>query len=112
MAVEVLNGEPLEVHDLGGARRSPVGDHIGDVLDQLQQATPARPAGETSSAVEELAPLVPLRLGSGAVGEAAGVELHARPRRGQGGAEGMIVGRRVGRRVDDVNVHGQDNRPG
>ena len=47
-AVEVLNGEPLEVHDLGGACRSPVGDHVGDVLDQLQQATPARPMGETS----------------------------------------------------------------
>ena len=37
MHVERLDGQPLQVDDLGGARRAPVGEHLGNVPGQLDR---------------------------------------------------------------------------
>ena len=64
------------------------------------------------AAVEALASLIPSAARDRTVGETARVQLDPGPRRGQRGAEGVVVGRCVGGGVDDVDEHGQDNRPG
>jgi hypothetical protein len=80
------------------------------VLGELDQATQAGTRREAGGAVEELVALVALGRGDGAIGEAARVELDVGPRRRQRVAEGMVVGRRVGRRVDDVDAEVRGNR--
>ena len=42
VAVELLHGQPLEVHDVGRARGAPVAQHVGHVLGELQRAPRAR----------------------------------------------------------------------
>ncbi len=41
-AVEVLDGEPLEVHDVGLAREAAVAQHVGDVLGEPARRAQAR----------------------------------------------------------------------
>ena len=57
-------------------------------------------------AVEELAALVALGGRDGPVGEAAREQLDIGAGRGQRAAERVVVGRRVGRGIDDVDAHG------
>ena len=57
--VELLHGEPLEVHDVGCASRAPVAQHVGHVLGELQRAASSLRAGaaarhERAGAVEVL----------------------------------------------------------
>jgi hypothetical protein len=106
----MLDGEPLEVHDVRGARGAPVAEHVGDVLGELNHATQAGARREAGGAVEELASLIAFGRGDGAIGEAARVELDLGPRRRQRVAEGMVIGRRVGRGVDDVDAEVRGNR--
>ena len=44
MAVQVLHGEPLEVHHVGRARCAAVAQHVGDVLGELDRAARTGPA--------------------------------------------------------------------
>ena len=108
-AIELLDGEPLEVHDLRGAGGAPVAQHVGHVLGELHQA--ARRARQTGrgAAIEELAPLVAIGVGSRGVREPARVQLHLGAGRAQRATQRVIVRGRVGRGVDDVyaHVHGQ-----
>ena len=75
--------------------------------------TARRARGELHAAreaIEALAP--PIAVGGRhlPVREAAGVQLHVRPGGRQRRAEGMVIWRRVGRRIDNVDAHGTDNR--
>ena len=110
VAIEVLNREPLEVHDVSRARGAAVAEHVGDVLGQLCEALRAGARRKAGVAVEELAPLVPRRRRDGAVGEAAREQLDLGPRRPQRLAERVVIRRRVGGRIDDLDTHGKDNR--
>ncbi len=103
--IQVLDGEPLEVHHVGSARGAAVAQHVGDVLGELDHATGAGVGHVRGEAIEQLAPRVALRHGDGAVGEAARVQLDLRAGGGQRAAQGVVVGRRVGRGVDDVDAH-------
>jgi hypothetical protein len=106
-AVELLDGEPLEVNDVGGARRAAVAEHVWDVLGELGQAARACARRKAGGRVEELVALVSRRLRDRAVGEAARVQLDIRARRRQSAAESMVVGRRVGRWINDMDAHQQ-----
>ena len=105
MQVELLDGQPLKVHDLRRRGGAPVAQHVGDVLGQLGGGPQARSRRAELGSVEELAPPVALGAGHRPVAEAAREQRHI----GAGGREGMaqrvIVGRRVGRGVDDVDAH-------
>ena len=72
--------------------------------DRRRARAPARTRARR--AVEELAAPVARGLGDGAVGEAARVQLHLGARRRERRAQRVVVGRRVGRGVDDVDAHG------
>ena len=101
--VERLHRQPLEVHDVGAARQARVAEHAGHVLDQ-----PCGAAGTGAArlqGIEGLDALVPHRCRDLAVGEAARDELDAGARARERGAEGVVVGRRVGGGIDDVNAH-------
>ncbi len=108
--IQMLDGEPLEVHDVGRARGGTVAEHVRHVLGELAQHSQARSSPARSDAVEELASQIPLGRGHVSVGEAARVQLDLGSRRRQRAAQRVVVGRRVGRGVDDVDAHGRDNR--
>jgi len=110
--VELLDGEPLEVHDVGGARGAAVAQHVGDVLGELERATRALGDGAAAGnvptgAVERVDAAVVAGGRDGAIGEAAGDELDVGAGGGERGAQRVVVRRRVGRRVDDVDAHGR-----
>ena len=106
-AVEMLDRQPLEMDDVGRHRRdTPVAEHVGDVLRELHQAPAAHILHAGRPPVERFAGLEALGRGHGAVREAARVELDVRSRPGQGSAERVVGGGREGRRIDDVNAHG------
>ena len=50
LAVELLHGQPLEVHDVGRARGAAVAQHVGDVLGELERRGAARGAGARGGA--------------------------------------------------------------
>ena len=108
--IEMLDGEPLEVHDIGAPRGSSIAEHVGHVLAELRQPSQPRGARAGGQAIEELVPGVSLGGRRRSVGEAARVQLHVRPGGRQRAAESVVIGRRVGRGVDDVDAHGKDNR--
>ena len=109
--IERLHRQPLEVHDVGRARGAAVAQHVRHVLEQLQRLAgaraPARGAAAVGEPVEELAPLIPLGRRYCPVGEAAREQLHLGAGRRQRAAQRVVVGRRVGRGVDDVDAHRQ-----
>ena len=84
--IELLNREPLKMHDVRGASGALVAKHVGDVLGQLLQA-PRRGARRK------------------AVCETARVQLHLSAGRRQRTRQRVVVGRRVGGWVDDVDAH-------
>ena len=45
-AVELLDREPLEVHDVGGARGAAVAEHVRDVLGELEQRGAREPGAK------------------------------------------------------------------
>jgi hypothetical protein len=99
--------QPLEVHGVGRTRRRSVAEHVGDVLGELggQAQARARPADGGRAPVEALLHGVARAPRDGAVGEAARDEPDVGPGPGQAGAERVVVGRRVRRRIDDVDAH-------
>ena len=105
-SVERLDGEPLEVHDVhaappSGPRRR---EHVGRVAGELRRDAGA--ARRRNAAIEALVDRIALRPRHRAVDERARDEPHVRPRPGQRGAQGVVVGRRVGGGIDDVDAHG------
>ena len=104
-AVEVLHGEPLEVHDVGGARGAPVAQHVGHVLGELDRAARARLGHARGDTVEQLASTIAVGGRHRPVREAARVQLDVGSGRAQRTAERVVVGRRVGRGIDDVDAH-------
>jgi tetraprenyl-beta-curcumene synthase len=112
MAVEMLNRQPLEVHDVGHARGAAVAQHVGDMLDELAYQPRASAGGAERKPVEELMAHVPIRTRHGPVGEAASEQLHLGVSPRQCTAQRMVVGWRVGGGIDDVNTHrGKTIRP-
>ena len=105
MPVDVLDREPLKVHDVRRARGAAVAKHVRDVLGELGDTLSSGARGEARRAVEQLAPAIPLGGRHRAVGEAAREQLDLRPCRRQRAAQGMVVRWRVGRGIDDVDTH-------
>ena len=105
-AVEMLHGQPLEVNDVGARRGAPVAQHVGHVLSQLGETPRTRAPDTRRPPVEGFVRLVAFRRDDGSVGEAARVQLDLGPRPRQGPAERVVVGGREGRRIDDLNAHG------
>ena len=90
------------------ARGAAVAQHVGHVLGELQRARgraaqPATPRAR--GAVEELAARDSRRRRHRAVGEAAREQLDVGPGSRQRAAQRVVVGRRVGGGVDDVDAH-------
>jgi tetraprenyl-beta-curcumene synthase len=105
MTVEMLDRQPLEVHDVGPARGTAVAQHVGHVLNQLaRHPHPSRRRTE-GGAVEELVAHISVGARHGPIGEAAGEQFHLRIMRRQRTAQRMVVGWRVSGGVDDVNAH-------
>jgi hypothetical protein len=101
--VHGLHREPLEVHDRRRARGPRRREHVGDVARELGRHAqpPARHA-----AVEALVDRVARAARDVAVREAAGDQADVGAGRGQRGGERVVVRRRVGRGIDDVDAHG------
>ena len=117
VGVQLLDGQPLEVHHVGGARQATVAQHVGDVLGELGRRAQAladlRSARRSErGAVEQLAPHIPVGGWDGAVGEAARDERHLGAGAGKGAAQRVVVRRRIGRGIDDVDAHRKHNRRG
>ncbi len=104
--VELLHGEPLEVDEVRRARGAPVAEHVGHVLGELHGAPRAGRVQAGGGAVEVLAPHVAVGRGDRPVGEAAGEQLDLGAGAGERAGERVVVRRREGRRVYDVNAHG------
>ena len=79
MTVDVLDRQPLEVHDVRRAGGAAVGEHVGNVLGELHSTLRAGARREARCAVEQLTPLIPLGGRDGAVGEAAREQLDLGP---------------------------------
>ena len=60
MTVDVLDRQPLEVHDVRRAGGAAVGEHVGNVLGELHSTLRAGARREARGAVEQLAALVAL----------------------------------------------------
>jgi hypothetical protein len=101
--VHRLDREPLEVHDGRRARGARRAEHVRDVAGELGRHAQA-PGGH--AAVEALVDRVAGAARDVAVGEAAREQAHVGAGRGQGGGERVVVRRRVGRGIDDVDAHG------
>ena len=106
--VQRLERQPLVVDDVEGGGRAARGQHAGHVLGQPQR-TPGGGAAPVrrGAPVEVLTHAVAALGGRVAVGPAAGQQLHlgARPR--QRRRQGVVVGRRVGRGINELNAHFQ-----
>ena len=100
--VEVLHRQPLEVHDVRGTRCPPVAEHVRHVLREPRVA----PAPGRRPAVERLAHADARRRGHVAIGERARPQLDVGARTSERRPECPVVGRRVGRRIDQVDAHG------
>ena len=94
MHVERLEREPLEVHDVRGARRAAVAQHVRDVRRELRGEAPPRARGAAGAAVEPLDALVAVGRGHRSVREAARLQAHAGRRRER--APRTAHGRRAG----------------
>jgi hypothetical protein len=101
--VDVLHREPLEVHDVGRARAAAVGEHVGDVLCELQRGPRARARGRgraRSGSIEQLLPHISIRGGRVAVGETRGEQRDVGACKSERRGELVVVRRRVRRGVD------------
>ena len=105
MTVDVLDREPLKMHDIRRARGAAVAKHVRDVLSELGDTLSAGARGEACRTVEQLTPPVPLRGRHRAVGETAREQLDLCSRRRQRAAQRVVVRGRVGRGIDDVDAH-------
>jgi hypothetical protein len=103
--VEVLDGEPLQMHHVRRACGAAVGEHVGHVPGEPGQPPQraARPAHR--AAVEALVEGIPVDGRHLAVGKGARDQRDVGPRRSERRAEGVVVGRGVRGRVDDVDAH-------
>ena len=103
--VDLPDGEPLEVHDVGGGRRAAVGEHVGDVRREARQ--PAQRAARRTGrpAVEALVEPVAVATWHLPVRERARHERDVRTRGGQRAAQRVVVGGRVRGGIDDVDAH-------
>ena len=102
--VRLREAEPLQVDDVGARRGQP---HQPDgVLGDLQRQTQPRAAEEPrGERIEELSPLVAVRLRNVAEAEARGDELDVRARAGERGPKRMVVRRREGGWIGDDDAH-------
>lgn len=105
MAIDMLDRQPLEVHDAGLARGTAVAQHVRHVLEELARH-PRPPCGRAERrAIEELVTHIALGPGNGPVGEVTGEQIHLYVKRRQRTAQRVVVGWRVSGGVDDVNAH-------
>ncbi len=104
--VDGLDRQPLEVHDVRRSRGAAVGEHVGHLLGDLGGEAPRGAGRAAAAAIEALDALVPVRRRHGPVAEAARLQSDVRAGAGERGAERVVVGRRVGRGIDDVHAHG------
>ena len=104
-AVDLGDGEPLDVHDVGVAERQ-LGQAEG-MLGHLQRHAQARAAEQAGrERVEDQAAAVALGLGHLPEAEAGGDQLHVLAARGQRRAEVMVVvGAAEAGRVGDDDAH-------
>jgi len=103
--VQRLDREPLEVHDVCRGGGPPILAHVGHVLHELSGEPPARSGRAAAAAVEALDALICVGRGDGSVRKAAGLQAHVHSRSAERGTERMVVGRRVGRGIHDVDAH-------
>ena len=107
--VEVLHGEPLEVHDVGRPRGAAVAQHVGHVLGELDRAASASVGDARGETVEQLAARVALGRRHRTVREVARVQLDVgvRPPPARGRARGRTAAcRRRGRRCGRASARG------
>ena len=108
--VERLDGQPLEVDDVGAPRGAPVAEHLGHVLGELDRHAAGRiRAAAAGEPVEAVVDAVALGLRDGAIGEAARDQLDVETGARERGRERVVVGRREGGRVDEVDAHEDRN---
>ncbi len=104
-AVDRLHGQPLEVDDVGRRGVAAQGQHVRHVLGELAGQAQAGRRAPHGVGVEELAHAVAVGGGDRAVGERARDQLHLGPGPGQRGAQRVVIGRRVGGGIDDLDAH-------
>ena len=96
--VQLGDREPLEVDEVGLARGRAVAEHVRDMRSDASGARAAMP-------VEDLPSLVAGRRRRLAVVKRAREELHLDAAGAEAGRERVVIGRRVRRWVDDVDLH-------
>src|SRR4051795_11429891 len=98
--VERLDGQPLEMDDIGAAGHAPIAQHVGHVLGELGGKARARSGRARRPAVEALVDGVAVGPRNRAVGKAAGDERDVGPGARERGGQRPVVGRRKGGGVD------------
>jgi tetraprenyl-beta-curcumene synthase len=101
----MLDRQPLEVHDVGAARNTPVVQHVGYVLNELARHPQATPRRAPREPVEQLASHIAVGRSHRAVGEATGHQFYLSAGQAQRMTQRMVVGWCVGGGVDYLDAH-------